>query len=350
MKVAVFSAKQHDRQSLATANAAAGQPHDISFFEAHLDARTAALAKGATAICPFVNDHVDRATLAVLHEQGVRLVALRGAGFNNVDLNAAEELGIAVARVPAYSPWAVAEHAVALVLALNRKIVRSYARVREGNFALDGLLGFDLHGRTVGLVGVGRIGLVMARIMSGFGCKVIAYDPVPNAELEALGGRHTSIDDLLASSDIISLHCPLTPETRHLINAAALERMKRGVMLINTSRGAVVDTRAVIDGLKSGKIGYLGLDVYEEEGDLFFEDLSGQVIQDDVFARLLTFPNVLITGHQAFFTAEALQAIAETTIVNLTAFEATGRPVHEVTAEKHVCPAKSDRRASPQAS
>ena len=350
MKVAVFSTKHHDRQSLAAANAAAGQPHDISFFEAHLDARTAALAKGATAICPFVNDHVDRATLAILHEQGVRLIALRGAGFNNVDLNAAEELGIAVARVPAYSPWAVAEHAVALILALNRKIVRSYARVREGNFALEGLLGFDLHGRTVGLVGVGRIGLVMARIMNGFGCEVIAYDPVSNSELEALGGRHTSLDELLSSSDIISLHCPLTPETRHLIDAAALGRMKHGVMLINTSRGAVVDTRAVIDGLKSGKIGYLGLDVYEEEGDLFFEDLSGQVIQDDIFARLLTFPNVLITGHQAFFTAEALRAIAETTIANLTAFEATGRPVHEVTVEKHLCPAKPGRETNPQAS
>lgn len=350
MKVAVFSTKQHDRQSLAVANAAAGQPHEISFFEAHLDARTAALAKGATAICPFVNDRVDRATLTVLHEQGIRLIALRGAGFNNVDLNAAEELDIAVARVPAYSPWAVAEHAVALILALNRKIVRSYARVREGNFALDGLLGFDLHGRTVGLVGVGRIGLVMARIMNGFGCEVIACDPVPNAEIETLGGRHATLEELFSASDIISLHCPLTPATQHLINAAALERMKRGVMLINTSRGAVVDTRAVIDGLKSGKIGYLGLDVYEEEGDLFFEDLSGQVIEDDVFARLLTFPNVLITGHQAFFTAEALQAIAETTIANLTVFEATGRPVHEVTAEKHVCPAKSDRRANPQAS
>lgn len=349
MKVAVFSAKRYDRESLSSANAAAGNTHELSFFEAHLDANTATLSRGAAAICPFVNDHVDRAALAVLHEQGVRLVALRGAGFNNVDLNGAEELGIAVARVPAYSPWAVAEHAVALILALNRKIVRSHARVREGNFALEGLLGFDLHGRTVGLVGVGRIGLGMARIMAGFGCKIIAYDPVPNAELEALGGRHTSLDELLSSSDIVSLHCPLTPETWHLIDAAALERMKRGVMLINTSRGAVVDTRAVIDGLKSGKIGNLGLDVYEEEGDLFFEDLSDQLIQDDVFARLLTFPNVLITGHQAFFTAEALQAIAETTIANLTAFEATGKPVHEVTVEKHLCPAKSGRETNPQA-
>ena len=297
MKVAVFSTKLHDRESLSAANAAAERPHELSFFEAHLDARTAALAKGATAICPFVNDHVDRATLAALEQQGVRLVALRGAGFNNVDLNAAEELNIKVARVPAYSPWAVAEHAAALILALDRKIHRAYARVREGNFALDGLLGFDLHGRTVGLIGLGRIGLVMARIMNGFGCRIIAYDPVPNAEIEALGGRHASLEELLSSSDIISLHCPLTPETRHLIDAAALNRMKRGVMLINTSRGAVIDTRAVIDGLKSGRVGYLGLDVYEEEGDLFFEDLSDQVILDDVFARLLTFSNVLITGH-----------------------------------------------------
>lgn len=347
MKVAVFSTKQHDRQTLASANAAAGEPHEFSFFEAHLDIPSAALAKHATAICPFVNDHVDRAILALLHEQGVGLVALRGAGFNNVDLNAAEEFNIKVARVPAYSPWAVAEHATALILALNRKTHRAYARVREGNFALEGLLGFDLHGRTVGLVGIGRIGLVMARIMHGFGCKIIAHDPVPNAEVEQLGGRHATLDELLASSDIISLHCPLTPQTQHLIDAAALEQMKRGVMLINTSRGAVIDTMAVIDGLKNGKIGYLGLDVYEEEGDLFFEDLSGQVIQDDVFARLLTFPNVLITGHQAFFTAEALQAIAETTIANLTAFEAHGAPVHEVTAERHFCPARPEERPNP---
>jgi D-lactate dehydrogenase len=340
MKVAVFSTKRHDRETLAAANAAAANPHELSFFEAHLDSGTAGLAAGTDAICPFVNDRVDRAALTALKGQGVELVALRGAGFNNVDLNAAAEFGINVARVPAYSPWAVAEHAAALILTLNRKTHRAYARVREGNFALEGLLGFDLHGRTVGLIGVGRIGLVMGRIMSGFGCRVIAHDPEPNPELEALGGRYASFEELLASSDIISLHCPLTPRTRHLIDAAALERMKRGVMLINTSRGAVVDTRAMIDGLKSGRIGYLGLDVYEEEGDLFFEDLSDQPIQDDVFARLLTFPNVLITGHQAFFTAEALQAIAETTIANLTAFEETGTALHEVTPERHVCPAR----------
>lgn len=240
--------------------------------------------------------------------------------------------------MPAYSPWAVAEHAVALMLALNRKIHRAYARVREGNFALEGLLGFDFHGRTVGLIGVGRIGLAVARIMRGFGCRVIAFDPARSEELIQLGGEYATLDELLAASDVISLHCPLTPETRHLIDAAAVARMKPGVMLINTSRGAVIETSAVIDGLKSGKIGYLGLDVYEEEGDLFFEDLSEQVIQDDVFARLLTFPNVLITGHQAFFTREALTAIAETTIENISAFEKTGEPVHPVTAEKFVCP------------
>lgn len=337
MKVAVFSTRRHDRPSVLAANQAAGLPHTFAFLDARLEASTAQLADGSNAVCVFVNDCVDRATLALLYRQGVRLVALRCAGFNNVDLNAAGELGIKIARVPVYSPWAVAEHAAALILSLDRKIHRAYARVREGNFALDGLLGFDLHGRTIGLVGAGRIGTTMARIMAGFGCAVIVYDPVFNAEIEALGGRHVAFEQLLPLADIISLHCPLTPETRHLIGATAIERMKPGVMLINTSRGAVVDTRAVIDGLKSGKIGYLGLDVYEEEGDLFFEDFSNQVIQDDVFARLLTFPNVLITGHQGFFTAEAISSIAETTIANLTAFEEVGIPVHEVTAEKHFC-------------
>jgi D-lactate dehydrogenase len=283
--------------------------------------------------------------LARLKDGGTGLVALRGAGFNNVDLAAAEELGIAVARVPAYSPHAIAEHAAALILALDRRICRANARVREGNFALDGLLGFDLHGRTVGIVGTGRIGLAFARIMAGFGCTLLAADPVRSAEFEGLGGRYVEFDALLAVADIVSLHCPLTPKTRHLIGAAAVARMKPGVMLINTSRGAVVETRALIDGLKSGRIGYLGLDVYEEEGDLFFEDLSDQVLQDDVFARLLTFPNVLITGHQAFFTREALQAIAETTVANVSAFETAGAPLHPVTAQKVICP-RSERQTS----
>ena len=339
MKLAIFSSKPYDRTFLSRANEAAGSPHELLFLDSHLDATTTPLARGAPAICPFVNDDLDRNTLLLLAGQSVRLVALRGAGFNNVDLAAARELGIRVARVPAYSPWAVAEHAVALILSLDRKIHRAYARVREGNFSLEGLLGFDLHDRTVGVIGVGRIGLVVARIMRGFGCEVLAQDPHQSDELVQLGGQYVELDDLLARADIISLHCPLTPDTHHLIDAAAVANMKRGMMLINTSRGAVIETRAVIEGLKDGRIGYLGLDVYEEEGDLFFEDLSDQVLRDDVFARLLTFPNVLVTGHQAFFTAEALTAIAETTIANVTAFETTGAPLHEVTVEQHVCPA-----------
>lgn len=339
MKVAVFSAKAYDRSYLDAANQAAGTPHEIAYFEAHLRPSTVALAAGSTAICPFVNDRVDDAVLKALAVQGTRLVALRGAGFNNVDLHAAGHARIKIARVPAYSPWAVGEHAVALMMALNRKTHRAYARVREGNFSLEGLLGFDFHGRTVGLIGVGRIGLVVARIMAGLGCRVLAFDPAPSEELKSLGAANVSLDELLREADIISLHCPLTPETRHLIDTRAVERMQPGVMLINTSRGAVVDTSAVIEGLKTGRIGHLGLDVYEEEGDLFFEDLSGQVLQDDVFARLLTFPNVLITGHQAFFTREALTAIAETTIANLSAFETSGKPLHEVTAEEHFCAA-----------
>ena len=338
MKVAVYSAKPYDREFLTAANVAAGSPHDILFLEAHLDSQTARLAAGAEVVCPFVNDHVNHEVAAVLAAQGTRLIALRGAGFNNVDLIAAEELGMKVARVPAYSPSSIAEHAVAMMLALDRNIHRAYLRVREGNFALDGLLGFDLHGRTAGIVGTGRIGMALARIMNGFGCKILASDPVENAELPGLGGRYVPFDELLACSDIISLHCPLTPATHHLIGQTAIERMKRGVMLVNTSRGAVVDTHAVIWGLKRGIIGHLALDVYEEEGDLFFENLSNQPIQDDLFARLLTFPNVLITGHQAFFTREAMEAIGKTTIDNITSFQATGTPLYEVTAGDHLSP------------
>jgi D-lactate dehydrogenase len=235
-----------------------------------------------------------------------------------------------VARVPSYSPHAIAEHTVALILSLNRNIHRAYARVREGNFALEGLLGFDLYGRTVGIVGTGQIGLVVARILAGFGCAIIASDPAPDPAFEALGGRYIPVDELFKQADIMTLHCPLTPATRHLIDEAAIAAMKPGVMLINTGRGALLDASAAIAGLKSGAIGYLGLDVYEEEGDLFFEDLSDQVIQDDVFARLLTFPNVLITGHQAFFTAEAMTAIAVTTIGNISSFEDEGTSANEV--------------------
>ncbi len=269
-----------------------------------------------------------------LHAGGVRLLALRSAGFNHVDLETAAALGMVVGRVPEYSPYAVAEHTVALLLALNRHLHRAYARVREGNFALEGLLGFDLHGRTIGVVGTGKIGECVARIMAGFGCQLLGFDPQPNPACVALGMRYVDLPEMLAQSDVITLHCPLTPQTRHLINADALARMKHGAMLLNTSRGAVVDTPAVIAALKAGTLGSLGLDVYEEESDLFFHDLSGEVLQDDVFARLLTFPNVLITGHQAFFTEDALTAIAETTLANINAFEDRGQALYPVSVER----------------
>jgi len=330
--VTVFSTKPYDRRFLEEANATAG--HSLSFLDARLSAATSGLAGGADAVCVFVNDEVNSDILASLASMGVKLVALRAAGFNNVDLEAARREGITVARVPAYSPHAVAEHTIALILTLNRSIHRAYNRVREGNFALDGLLGFDLSGKTAGVVGTGKIGEVVCRILTGFGCTVLAYDPQPSAACEQMGVRYVPLGELLALSDIVTLHCPLTPATHHLIDAQALGRMKRGVMLVNTSRGAVIDTRAVLRGLKDGTIGYLGLDVYEEEADLFFEDLSQRFIGDDVFARLLTFPNVLITGHQAFFTEEALANIAETTIGNITSFERTGQATHEVSVEK----------------
>ena len=244
-----------------------------------------------------------------------------GAGFNNVDLHAAERLGLSVVRVPAYSPYSVAEHTVGLMLALNRQIHRAHGRIREANFSLEGLLGFDLHGTTAGIIGTGKIGAIVAQILHGFGCRLYAYDIRPNPECEALGVHYVSVDDIYKNCRIITLHCPLTPETHYLIDAAAIEKMQDGVMLINTSRGALVDTKAAIDGLKSGRIGYLGLDVYEEEADLFYEDLSNQIIQDDIFARLLMFPNVIVTGHQAFFTQNALSAIADTTLANVTAYE-----------------------------
>lgn len=332
MRIAIFSTKPYDRLFLDAANR--DRRHELVYLEPRLNLQTAVAADGAAAVCAFVNDELPRDVLQVLSGLGIRLVALRCAGFNNVDLVAARDLGITIARVPEYSPFAVAEHAVTLVLALNRKIHRAYARVREGNFALEGLLGFDLNGRTVGVVGTGRIGATFARIMTGFGCRVLAFDPSPDPGCEAIGVRYVGMPELLGSADIVSLHCPLTPQTRYLIDAAAVVAMRDGVMLINTSRGAVIDTRAVIDALKSGRIGSLGLDVYEEEADLFFEDLSDQVIQDDVFARLLSFPNVLITGHQAFFTTDAMQAIAETTMANIASFERDGRALHAVSVEK----------------
>ena len=331
MKIAVFSSKPYDERYLREANADHG--HELTFLEPRLTAATAALANGHDAVCPFVNDVLDDAAVRSLGDLGVRLIALRSAGFNHVDLAAARAAGITVARVPAYSPHAVAEHALALLLALNRRIHRAHARVREGNFALDGLLGFDLHGKTVGVIGTGQIGAVFARIVHGLGCRVLALDPYPNPELDNIA-EYVGQDRLLTESHVVSLHCPLTPDTYHLIDAAAIARMKPGVTLINTSRGQLVDTRAVIEGLKEGRIGLLGLDVYEEEADLFFEDLSNRVIQDDVFSRLLTFPNVLITGHQGFFTEEALHAIAETTLGNATAFERGEGALHRVDADK----------------
>ena len=306
MNVAIFSARKYDREFL---NAANGSRHELRFFEPHLNEETVSLAAGFEAVCVFVNDQVNAAMIAKLRSLGVRLIALRCAGYNNIDLSAAKKHGVTVVRVPAYSPYAVAEHTIALMLALNRKLHRAYNRVREGNFALDGLLGFDMHGK------------VVAQILTGFNCPILAFDPVPSATCRSLGVQYIELNELFAQSDIITLHCPLTPENKYMVSDDAIARMKNGVMLINTSRGALLDTVAIIEGLKSGKIGYLGLDVYEEEEDIFFEDRSGLILSDDVFARLLTFPNVIITGHQAFFTREALLNIAATTIDNITKFE-----------------------------
>lgn len=322
MKIAMFSAKPWVH--LAFEPLAASFFAEITWLEPRLEPATAALAAGHEVVCVFVNDQIDATVLARMKDIGVRLVALRCAGFNNVDLKAASRLGVGVVRVPAYSPYAVAEHAVGMMLCLNRRFHRAWSRVLEGNFALDGLLGFDLHGKTAGVVGTGKIGQVVCRILQGFGCRILAYDTYPGAALEASGVEYVDLETLYAQSDILSLHCPLTPETRHMIGAASLETMKKGVMIINTSRGPLIDTSAVIAALKSGKIGYMGLDVYEEEQGLFFEDHSEQVIQDDMFVRLQTFPNVLITAHQAFFTKEAVDNIAKTTLENIREYLETG--------------------------
>jgi D-lactate dehydrogenase len=328
MRIAFFSTHQFDRQFFDEANVAG--LHDVHYLESRLTVATTVLAHGHPVVCAFVNDNLDAAVLEELVAGGTRMVALRSAGFNHVDLAAARSLGLTVARVPAYSPHAVAEHTIALILALDRRIHRSYSRVRDGNFSLDGLLGFDLAGRTAGVLGTGRIGAIVARILVAFGCKVLAYDVAPSDECRALGVRYVPLEELWNASDIITLHAPLTPETRHIVDARTLARMKPGVMIINTSRGALIDTQAVIDSLKNGRIGHLGLDVYEEEETLFFQDLSSHVIRDDVFARLLTFPNVLVTAHQGFFTIEALRAIAETTLDNITAFEQQRRSGNEL--------------------
>jgi D-lactate dehydrogenase len=324
MKLALFSAHGYDRKSFEAENVRFG--HELVFFEAGLEARTAPLATGFDGVCVFVNDRLDAPTIAALASGGVRFIALRCAGFNNVDLKAAAAANLRIARVPAYSPHAVAEHALALILTLNRKTHKAYNRVREGNFSLDGLTGFDLYGRTVGVLGTGLIGAVFAGLMLGVGCKTLAYDIKPDAELARRGVEYVALDELYRRSDIISLHCPLTPATQHLIDGRALGLMKDGVMLINTGRGALIDTRAVVDALKSRRVGALGLDVYEQEEGLFFSDHSGEVLLDDLIARLLTFPNVLITGHQAFFTEDALREIAIVTLSNATEFE-SGQPL-----------------------
>jgi D-lactate dehydrogenase len=328
MKVVFFSSKNYDKQFLVSANES--HRHKLQFLEVPLHKNTAILAKGFEGICIFVNDIAQADVVEKLADLGIKLIALRCAGYNNVDLQAAKDRGIKIVRVPAYSPYSVAEHTLAMILTLNRKTHRAFNRVKEGNFSLNGLMGFDMYGKTVGLIGLGKIGLITARILKGFGCHVLGFDIQKNPEGEAIGVAYTSLENIYAQSDIISLHCPLAPNTYHIINEKSIGKMKGGVMLINTSRGALIDARAVIRGLKSEKISYLGLDVYEEEGDLFFEDLSDKVIKDDVFMRLLTFPNVLITGHQAFFTKNAMQNIAETTVQNLTDFEQNKPLVNEI--------------------
>jgi D-lactate dehydrogenase len=310
MKIAFFSSKSYDREFFDRYNSR----HEIIYFDAPLNEQTT--------ICAFVNDKITAEVMVGLKNNGVKLIALRCAGFNNVDIDAAKENGITIVRVPAYSPYAVAEHAVALILTLNRKTHKAYNRVREGNFSLDRLTGFDLNGKTIGVIGTGRIGQVFCKIMQGFGCKVLAFDVIANKELEATGVEYLPLTDILHQADIISLHCPLNEQTRHIINKQTIAMMKDGVMLINTSRGALVDTADAIDGLKTGRIGYLGLDVYEQEEKLFFHDLSENIIQDDDIMHLLSFPNVLITAHQGFFTQEALAEIAKTTLSNVDEFEA----------------------------
>ena len=328
MKTMLFSCQAYDRDSFLAA-----LPQDsteLHFQPARLTLETAPLAQGHEVVCAFINDDLSAPVLHRLARGGTRLIALRSAGYNHVDLPAAERLGLSVARVPAYSPHAVAEHAVALVMALNRHLHRAYNRTRDGDFTLHGLTGFDLRGKTVGVVGTGQIGLAFAHIMAGFGCPLLAYDPSPNPEVVALGGEYVTLERLLREARIISLHCPLTPQTRHLIDARSLATLQPGAMLINTGRGGLIDTPALIASLKSGQLGYLGLDVYEEEAELFFQDRSDLPLQDDVMARLLTFPNVIITAHQAFLTHEALAAIAETTLTNIAAW-ARGEPCNKVT-------------------
>jgi D-lactate dehydrogenase len=319
--VAVYDTKPYDRLYLERASQETSHVK-WKFFDFHLNDKTAVTAEGAQAVCVFVNDKIDAPCLQILSRLGVRLIALRCAGFNNIDLAAAKSFNIAVTRVPAYSPHAVAEHTFGLLLCLNRKIHRAYHRVRDQNFSLNGLLGFDIIGKTIGIIGTGKIGKATAQIAKGFEAKVIAYDTNPSLEWAVKAGiQYTDLPTLLAQSDIISLHVPLVPDTYHMIDAAAIQQMKQGVIIINTSRGKVIETQALIQGLKSGQIGSVALDVYEEEESIFFEDLSDKILLDDELSRLLTFPNVLITAHQAFFTHESLREIAKVTSENVLRLE-----------------------------
>ena len=331
MKTTIFSTHKFDKPSLVKAN---DGKHELNFLEYRLTKETARLARGSKAVALFSNDNASAEVLDILYQQGIEYIVLRSAGFNHVDLKKADKLGLKVARVPAYSPYAIAEHTLALILTLNRKIVRAHNRVREQNFSLNGLTGFDLNGKTVGVIGTGKIGSVLIKILHGFGCNILVHDVVENKGLvNNYGVRYTDCETICKQSDIITLHVPLTTSTKHLIDAKHIELMKRDVMLINTSRGGLVDTKAVIEGLKSRKIGYFGMDVYEEEEGLFFEDHSDDILQDDVIARLMTFNNVLITSHQAFLTETALTNIADTTIYNLDCFEKQTISGNEVTIE-----------------
>lgn len=317
MKIACFSTKSYDKEYLSKAIVA---PHSIVFFEESLNPNTVGLLTGFDGICVFVNDKLDNNLLQQIASAGIKAIFLRCAGFNNVAISTATTLGIKVYRVPAYSPYAVAEHAVALVLTLNRKTHKAYNRVKEYNFSIERLHGFDVHGKTVGVIGTGTIGLVFAKIMLGFGCKLIAFDPTESDDAKQLGIQYVALEDVLKQADILSLHCPLNQHTRHMISTKEFSIMKHGVMLINTSRGALIDTKEAIEALKTGALGYLGIDVYEEEEKLFFHNFSESIISDDILMRLMTFPNVLITSHQAFFTHEALTQIAETTYQNMLDF------------------------------
>ncbi|MGL5992371.1 MAG: 2-hydroxyacid dehydrogenase [Aeromonas sobria] len=328
MKVAVFSTKSYDKEHFNQAHSQYG--FDLEFFEVRLEAKTARLAHGFPVVCLFVNDDADREVLTELAANGTQVIALRCAGYNNVDLAAAKELGLKVVRVPAYSPEAVAEHAVGLMMTLNRRIHKAYQRTRDANFSLEGLVGFNMFGRTAGIIGTGKIGIATLRILKGFGMRLLVSDPYPNQAAIELGAEYVDLDTLFRQSDVISLHCPLFSENYHLLNKEAFAKMKDGVMIINTSRGGLLDSNAAIEALKTSRIGALGLDVYEEEEDLFFADKSNEVITDDVFRRLSACHNVLFTGHQAFLTREALHAIADTTLGNIRAIESQGRSDNEV--------------------